>query len=189
MKILMYRLDSPHKVYCYSCWWSDKWQGETFGHEYDFSKPFFKQFKELLLSVPRPGIIKQQNQIEMYCRFSSKVSFILICAAEGPPCAAEIVFLAKYSELGLHSRHHSESPNRRNLDLVNFQDKRLPKGFDKLPNRVRCLWSVHSPNLCSYSIIDSSTTGITVKGSSNGNLLSSIEATSCFNPSSWNGTW
>src|SRR3989344_3663461 len=64
MKILMYTPESPYKVYCFSCWWSDKWAGLEYGREYDFSKPFFEQFKELLLAVPRPGIIKQGNNIE-----------------------------------------------------------------------------------------------------------------------------
>jgi hypothetical protein len=63
-KILMYPSVSPYNVYCYPCWWSDAWQAGTYAREYDFSKPFFEQFRELLLTVPRPGIIKQKNQIE-----------------------------------------------------------------------------------------------------------------------------
>ncbi len=64
MKIVMYSSESPHKVYCYQCWWSDKWSAKDYSRDYDFSKPFFEQFKELLLSVPRPGIVKQGNNIE-----------------------------------------------------------------------------------------------------------------------------
>jgi len=40
----------PHvrrKVFCPPCWWSDNWDQFESGRDYDFSKPFFEQFKEL----------------------------------------------------------------------------------------------------------------------------------------------
>ena len=40
-------------VYCPFCWWSDKWNSMDYGRNYDFSKPFFEQFYELLKQVPR----------------------------------------------------------------------------------------------------------------------------------------
>ncbi len=39
-------------VYCQKCWWSDNWDPFQYGLEYDFSKPFFAQFRELLDRVP-----------------------------------------------------------------------------------------------------------------------------------------
>mgnify|MGYP000520357309 CR=1 FL=1 len=39
-------------VYDREIWWSDKWDPTTYGQTYDFSKPFFLQFKELLQKVP-----------------------------------------------------------------------------------------------------------------------------------------
>jgi len=44
--------DSPVKVYEHDYWWSDSWDPMEYGKDYDFSKPFFEQFKELLCSVP-----------------------------------------------------------------------------------------------------------------------------------------
>lgn len=64
MKIMMYSPESPHKAFCYPCWWSDKWSALDYGRDYDFSKSFFEQFRELLLVVPRSGIVKQGNNIE-----------------------------------------------------------------------------------------------------------------------------
>src|SRR3989339_367947 len=58
-KILIYPSDSPYKVYCFSCFYSDGWDGETYGCDYDFSRPFFEQYKELFDKVPRLGTIKQ----------------------------------------------------------------------------------------------------------------------------------
>ena len=46
--------------YCGECWWGDKWDPISYGQEYDFSRPFFEQFSELIRKVP------QQNLIVMY---------------------------------------------------------------------------------------------------------------------------
>ncbi|MFH1838419.1 MAG: hypothetical protein ABH808_02920 [Candidatus Kuenenbacteria bacterium] len=48
--------DKQYKMYCQKCWWSDKWDGLENGKDYNFSKPFFKQFKELLFLVPHISI-------------------------------------------------------------------------------------------------------------------------------------
>ena len=47
--------DSPYKVYERDIWWSDKWDQIQYGQEYDFSRPFFEQLKELMLKVPQPA--------------------------------------------------------------------------------------------------------------------------------------
>ncbi len=44
--------EKPYTVYCSKCWWSDKWNPLAFGQAYDFSTPFFEQFKKLLKRVP-----------------------------------------------------------------------------------------------------------------------------------------
>ena len=44
--------EKPFTVYCRECWYSDKWDAMTYGRDYDFSKPFFAQFRELLEAVP-----------------------------------------------------------------------------------------------------------------------------------------
>jgi len=54
--IAMYPKDAIFPVYCNKCWWSDKWDAEKYGREYNFSRPFFKQFKELYNVVPRLGL-------------------------------------------------------------------------------------------------------------------------------------
>jgi len=53
--ISIYRPNIPYTVYCPKCWWSDKWDPFSYGRDYDFSKPFFEQFKELLRTVPLLG--------------------------------------------------------------------------------------------------------------------------------------
>jgi hypothetical protein len=43
-------------MYCRDCWWSDKWNDLERGREYDFSKSFFEQLKELLYITPHISI-------------------------------------------------------------------------------------------------------------------------------------
>jgi len=49
--------DKTFPVHCRECWWSDKWDPKSYGREYDFSRPFFEQFQELLYSVPHVALI------------------------------------------------------------------------------------------------------------------------------------
>ena len=82
-KILLYSPESPYTVYCYSCWWSDKWDPESYGKDYNFKKPFFEQLKDLFLKVPRMGIIQQGTNVnsEYTNRASDNKNCYLIFAA------------------------------------------------------------------------------------------------------------
>ena len=42
-----YHPDKKQIVWCPTCWWSDKLDPFIYGRDFDFSKPFFEQFKEL----------------------------------------------------------------------------------------------------------------------------------------------
>ena len=44
--------NSPVKVVTEKFWYSDEWDPLKYGQEYDFSKPFFEQYKELLSNIP-----------------------------------------------------------------------------------------------------------------------------------------
>ncbi len=50
--VSIYSPDSGLTVYCIKCWWSDNWDPMRYGQEYDFSRPFFEQFRELQQKVP-----------------------------------------------------------------------------------------------------------------------------------------
>jgi len=51
-----YAPNSPYIIYCPSCWWSDGWSVFDYGRDYDFSRPFFEQFKELWGKTPLLGL-------------------------------------------------------------------------------------------------------------------------------------
>src|SRR3989344_2183827 len=57
--ISMYAPDSPCAIYDRDYWWSDGWDPLEWGREYDFKKPFFEQFKELLEGVPHIALSNQ----------------------------------------------------------------------------------------------------------------------------------
>ncbi|MCF7812282.1 hypothetical protein K9M59_01620 [Candidatus Gracilibacteria bacterium] len=68
--ISAYHKNSPYKIYKNEYWWGDQWDGLDYGREFDFSRPFFEQFKELQLKVPREGtsVFKCEN-----CDYNSHI--------------------------------------------------------------------------------------------------------------------
>lgn len=61
--VSIFHSKNPYTVYCQPCWWSDKWDGTTYGREYDFSRPFFEQFQELLREVPLPSLFTTYHSL------------------------------------------------------------------------------------------------------------------------------
>jgi len=59
--------DKPYKVYDYKTWWSDDMDALQYGRNYDFNKPFFEQYKELLLDVPKIALFNGNAVNAEYC--------------------------------------------------------------------------------------------------------------------------
>lgn len=57
--IAMYRPETVFPVYCRECWYGDAWDAGDYGVEYDFSKSFFDQYKELLDKAPRLALFQR----------------------------------------------------------------------------------------------------------------------------------
>ncbi len=51
-----YQEGTAFPVYCSSCWWGDRWSGAEHATDYDPSRPFLAQLKELQAGVPRPNM-------------------------------------------------------------------------------------------------------------------------------------
>ena len=51
--ITLYPPDTPFKIIDQDEWWDDSFDASEYGRDYDFSKPFFEQFKDLQRDVPR----------------------------------------------------------------------------------------------------------------------------------------
>lgn len=54
--------DKPFKQYQPEYWYSDAWDGKTYGRDFDFSRPFFEQFQELMRDVPQLALSVVNNQ-------------------------------------------------------------------------------------------------------------------------------
>jgi hypothetical protein len=52
--ITMFNPQSSHTIYCFDCYYSDKWNPEDYKMDYEMTRPFFDQLKELVLKVPKP---------------------------------------------------------------------------------------------------------------------------------------
>ncbi|MFC1655654.1 zinc-ribbon domain containing protein [Patescibacteria group bacterium] len=54
--ISVYPPTSKYKIYDQKIWWKDDWDPMEYGREFDFDRPFFEQFNDLLLEVPRQSL-------------------------------------------------------------------------------------------------------------------------------------
>jgi len=66
----LYAPDSPIKIFCNKCWWSDKWDPKSYGVDYDFSKQFFIQFKELVQRVPHMSVVNDDGIASLNCEYT-----------------------------------------------------------------------------------------------------------------------
>ena len=51
--ISMYNPKSSYTVYCYRCFYSEKWNAKNYAQDYDENRPFLEQFKEFLIKIPK----------------------------------------------------------------------------------------------------------------------------------------
>ncbi|MDQ5954313.1 MAG: hypothetical protein QG583_241 [Patescibacteria group bacterium] len=68
--VTMYHPDTPIPVWCIKCHLSDVWDARDYGKEYDFSKTFFEQFKELKYTVPHRALDQNERNGEG-CEYSN----------------------------------------------------------------------------------------------------------------------
>lgn len=81
--ISIYTPDNGLTVYDQQEWWSDEWDGLTYGMEIDFSKPFFGQFAALQKQVPRLSIFNQNCENSEYTNQSYDNKNCYLCSAIG----------------------------------------------------------------------------------------------------------
>lgn len=77
--VALYPPTSPYKVYEQSIWWSDQWDPLAYGMDYDPTRPFFDQFAELLLKVPRASLQNQGNENSNYGNDTANLKNCYLC--------------------------------------------------------------------------------------------------------------
>ncbi|PIR86929.1 MAG: hypothetical protein COU11_02850 [Candidatus Harrisonbacteria bacterium CG10_big_fil_rev_8_21_14_0_10_49_15] len=94
-----YSDDKKVVVYDQEYWRSDNWDPMGYGQDYDFSRPFFEQFKELLAVVPFQSLVNFNNVNSEYCNFT----------ADNKNCY--LVFGGDYNEDCLYSTFNFQCKN------------------------------------------------------------------------------
>ncbi len=80
----IYEANREFPVYCYDCWWSDKWDAMNFGQDYDDSRSFFEQLNELFNKVPHLGIVTaycENSNYANYTNYSKNCYLVFGCHA------------------------------------------------------------------------------------------------------------
>lgn len=65
----VYNKEKPFAIYCKECWLGDGWDPMSYGMEYDYSKPFFEQFRALQIKVPRANLYQTNFISSEYCNY------------------------------------------------------------------------------------------------------------------------
>ena len=71
--VTLYSKESGITVYCNKCWWSDKWDPKSYAMDYDFSKPFFVQFRELMQNVPHIAMMNDDGIASTNCEYTHDI--------------------------------------------------------------------------------------------------------------------
>lgn len=97
--ISIYAPDSPIKqVHNNQAWFGDSWDGLEYGRDFDFSRPFFEQFAELMREVPHINLWTFENENSDYnhCCMGLKNSYMNAATDKSED--------SYYSYLSVHNR-------------------------------------------------------------------------------------
>ena len=81
--ISMYHEKQPFPVWSTEEWYADDWDAVDYGRDFDFSRPFFEQYKELLDTVPHASLMITNSTDCGYCNVGTRSShcyFVFGCA-------------------------------------------------------------------------------------------------------------
>jgi len=73
--IACYPSDTSFPVYCQKCWWGDGWDPYSYGRDFDFSEPFFEQYRELAARVPALSIMNDDGVASTNSQWSYDFAF------------------------------------------------------------------------------------------------------------------
>jgi len=76
--ISVYPPESGITIYCRPCWWSDSWDGLEYGVDFDPSRQFLEQVKNLLYRVPLPDLFGLYTTLEN-SEYTNMVGYLKNC--------------------------------------------------------------------------------------------------------------
>lgn len=86
--ISIHRPDQPYPVYTQEYWWGDAWDAMSHGRDYDFTKPFSQQLKELYNVVPHIALYTTNAVNSEYTNYALNVkdSYLVFGASNDEKC-------------------------------------------------------------------------------------------------------
>ncbi|MBI4836051.1 MAG: hypothetical protein HY817_02210 [Candidatus Abawacabacteria bacterium] len=88
--VAMFPPTLPITIYEQKLWWDKSWDGTEYGRDFDFSRPFFAQYAELLRAVPHPNLLNDalsnENSDYVNCTISLKNCYMLSDAGSSEDC-------------------------------------------------------------------------------------------------------
>ncbi len=102
--ISVYSPDKPFPVYDSDYWHSDAWNPLTYGRDFDFDRPFFEQFEELMHKVPQ---IARSTVANENCNFVNQCGWCKDCY---------LIFEADHNRSCIHSNNIFDS--RDSMDIL-----------------------------------------------------------------------
>jgi len=93
--IAMYPANALFPVYCRECWYGDEWDSTIYGQDYDFSRPFFEQYKELSNKVPRFALWQRNAINSEYSNMVAESKNVYLSAST---VGSENVFYSKITD-------------------------------------------------------------------------------------------
>lgn len=82
--ISVYAPDKIYTVYDQDVWLGDSWDAADFGRKYDFNRPFFEQYAELLRAVPHPSVgYRFQSENCAYTTYQNHSKDCYLCFGSG----------------------------------------------------------------------------------------------------------
>ena len=88
-----YPPEDKTKIYCQKCWWSDSWDGTEYALDYDPSRPFLEQVKELTRDTPHVALESNYSSLKN-SEYSNSIAWSKDCY---------MVFWADYCEFVYYS--------------------------------------------------------------------------------------
>ncbi|MFA5829393.1 MAG: hypothetical protein WC843_02770 [Candidatus Gracilibacteria bacterium] len=108
--ISIYSSDKPYKVYKSDYWYGDKWDALSYGRDFDFNRPFFEQFKELQLQVPRLALTNINAVNSDYCNsaYGNKDSYLIFGGDFNQNCLFGTLCMSNVGSLDLDYSNFNE---------------------------------------------------------------------------------
>ena len=128
--VSIHRPGTHYTVYDDRTWWGDSWDPMDYGREYDFSKPFFQQYKELYERIPLINLSITNMVHCEYCNVAEgdKGSFMLSASNRNEDC----LYGNRMTENKQSAEMYITTRNELSYELVNSS------------NNYKVYWSAHA---------------------------------------------